>query len=260
MKPLTLVLTTLAFLFSLASCSSLQEPVERSRNWSVEKLYEAAKDALEIGDYQNAIRFYEILQSRFPSGRFAEQSKLDLIYAYYKFEEPASALLAADRFIQEYPRHSHIDYVYYLKGLVNFEKNLSLATRFLPLDRSQRDIYTARQSFESFATLVRRYPDSRYAEDARQRMIFLRNILARSQLHIAEFYLKRGAYLAAANRARTVVEKYQGVDVMPKALMILAKSYKILELNDLYETTLRLLRLNYPDYPALKTVENLVVR
>ncbi len=252
-----LVLSSLAL---LVGCSLLGDPKDATADWSIERLYSEAKEALDSGIYETAIKYYEQLEARDPFGKYAQQAQLDMIYAYYKFEEPDSAIVAADRFIKLYPRHSHVDYAYYIKGLVNFERNQGILARFLPLDRSQRDQGAARQSFYDFAQLVKQFPQSKYSEDAKQRMVYLRNILAEYELHVARFYLKRGAYVAAANRAKTIVQSYQQTPSVPEALVILAKSYKIMELNELSESTLRVLKLNFPEYQGVKEVERVVVK
>jgi outer membrane protein assembly factor BamD len=220
--------------------------------WSAKRFYSEAKEALKDGDYITAIEYYEKLEARYPLGKYAQQAQLDIIYAYYKYEEPESAIVAADRFLKLYPRHPKIDYVYFLKGLVYFEFNQGSLERFLPLERSQRDPTSLRRAYQVFSELVMRFPKSKYYQDAKQRMIYLRNVLAMHELQVAEFYMKRGAYLAAANRAKTVVESYQRTPAVPDALVILSKSYKIMGLNDLYADTLKVLKLNYPEHEGIK--------
>jgi outer membrane protein assembly factor BamD len=220
--------------------------------WPAKRFYSEAKEALEDGDYITAIEYYEKLEARYPLGKYAQQAQLDIIYAYYKYEEPESAIVAADRFLKLYPRHPKIDYVYFLKGLVYFEFNQGSLERFLPLERSQRDPTSLRRAYQVFSELVMRFPKSKYYQDAKQRMIYLRNVLAMHELQVAEFYMKRGAYLAAANRAKTVVESYQRTPAVPDALVILSKSYKIMGLNDLYADTLKVLKLNYPEHEGIK--------
>jgi len=255
MKPI-LLFVTLYTLTILSGCSG--DPI--TDNWPVEVLYQEAKDALDVGDYETAIKYYEILEARYPFGKYAQQAQLDIIYAYYKYEEPESALVAADRFIKLYPRHQNVDYVYYLKGLINFELDQGMLDRFLPLDHSQRDPTASKRAFQEFAELIRRFPNSRYSQDARQRMIHLRNQLAQHELHVAKFYMKRSAYLAAANRAQTVVQAYPRTPAVPEALVIMAKAYKIIALNDLSDNALKVLKLNYPDHKGIAEVNNLVVK
>ena len=228
-----------------------------TRDWPVQRLYGEAKAALDAGDYETAIDYYEKLESRYPFGRFAQQSQIDVAYAYWKNDEPASAIAAADRFIKLHPRHPNVDYAYYLKGLVNFEQGRSFMDRIVPRDMSQRDPGSVRESFDAFSELVRVYPQSRYAEDARQRMLYLKDLLARHEVHVADYYMRRGAYVAAANRARFVVENYQRSPAIPDALVIMAKAYRLMDLDDLSADALRVLELNYPDHPGAGEVRGI---
>ncbi|MDM8567928.1 outer membrane protein assembly factor BamD [Thiotrichales bacterium HSG1] len=243
---------------NLFACGVLSEP--ETEKWSANKIYEEAKEAFAVGDYESAIRYYELLEARYPFGKYAQQAQMEIIYSYYKYQEPASAIAAANLFIKLYPRHPKVDYAYYLKGLVNFELHQGTLDRFLPIDRSQREQMAAVQSFQDFSELVARFPDSEYSKDARQRMVHLRNRAARHELHVANFYMKREAYLAAANRAKTVIKSYQRTPAIPHALTILARAYKIMGLQDLSDSTLKILKLNYPNHPGIIKIENLAVR
>lgn len=241
--------------FLLGGCSLLPEQIDTTKDWSASKLYSEAKLSLTEGDYEEAIKYYEILEARYPFGKYAQQAQIEIAYAYYKYDEPESALAAADRFIKLYPRHPNIDYVYYLKGLVNFNAGRDLISKYLPQDPTQRDPGAARASFDDFTILLKRYPQSKYAADARQRMIFLRNNLAEYEIHVANYYMRRNAYVAAANRAKYVVENYQRTTAVPKGLVIMAKAYRYLGLKDLADDSLRVLRLNYPDNPEIASIE-----
>ena len=232
----------------LAGCSSWGEKRDPTRNWSAQRLYDAAKASLAGGAYEEATEYYEKLGARYPFGPLAMQGQLDLVYAYYKSEEPASAIAAADRFIKLHPRHPNVDYAYYLKGLVRFVQGDSMVDRLFRKDRSERDASAALQSFRAFEELVQRFPDSRYAEDARQRMLYLKNVVAMHEIHVARYYMTRGAWLAAANRARYVVENYQGTPAVSDALALMATAYGRLGLDDLSADAARVLKLNYPDY------------
>ena len=240
-------------------CAWFGEKDDEAKNWTVERLYSEAKGALDSGYYSKAVEYYEFLETRFPFGVYGQQSLLDLAYAYYKTEEFESSMAACDRFIRLYPQNTHVDYAYFLKGLVNFNRGKGLTERFLPIDSSQRDQGSALTSFRAFSELLERYPQSQYAEDAKKRMVFLRNRLARHEIHVAEYYLKRGAYLAAVNRARTVVESYPRTPSVPDALVLMAKAYKVLEMPDLSADTVRVLQLNYPDHPGVYDVRDIVV-
>ena len=214
---------------------------------SAAELYAKAKERLDAGNYSKAIDYYETLESRYPFGDYATQAQLDVAYAYYRDNEPESALAAADRFIKLHPRHPAVDYAYYLKGLVNFGLKKSIMDKFYTRDLADYDKSIMQQSYDDFAILVKRFPDSPYAEDAIKRMVFLRNQLARAEIKVAEFYLERHAPVAAANRARTVVESYQGSDSVRRALEIMVLAYRRLQLDDLARDAERVLRLNYGD-------------
>lgn len=248
---------------ALAGCSGFGEKKDITRGWSAQRLYDSAKSALNAGDYDTAIDHYEKLESRYPFGVLAQQAQLEVSYAYYKYQEPASAIAAADRFIKLYPSHPNVDYAYYLKGLTSFNKGKGLITsiieRYVPSDDSQRDTAALRDAFQDFAELTKRFPNSRYAEDATQRMLYLRNTLAQHEIHVANYYMERSAYVAAANRAKYVVENYQRTPSVVDGLVIMAKAYKILSLDDLSEDAIRVLRLNFPQHPGINEVENLVL-
>ena len=229
-------------------------------DWSAQKLYTEAKASLTSGDYEQAIRYFGLLEARYPFGRYAQQAQLEIAYAYYKYDEPDAAIAAADRFIQLYPRHPNVAYAYYLKGLANYNRGRGLVERYVPQDPSERDPGTALQSFQDFSELIKRFPDSKYAKDAAQRMLFLRNNLAQHEVHVANYYMRRRAYVAAANRAKYVIENYQRTPAVPEALVIMAKAYKLLGLDQLSDDALRVLRLNFPDHPGIAQVENLAVK
>ncbi len=233
-------------LLLLAGCSLLPEEIDETKDWSASKLYNEAKDQLNDGNYETAIKYFESLEARYPFGPYAQQAELEVAYAYYKFDEPDSAIAAADRFIKIHPRHPNVDYAYYLRGLANFGRGQSLIDRYLPLDPSERDPGAARHSFQDFGELVRKFPNSRYAEDARQRMIFLRNNLAMYEVHVADYYLRRSAYVAAANRAEYVIQHYDRTPAIPRALEILVQAYRKMDMNSLAQDAQRVLQMNFP--------------
>lgn len=228
----------------LSGCSLLPKEEDKTKDWSAQQFYSEASFAMSDGDYETAIKYYEGLESRFPFGRFAMQAQLDVAYAYYKNDERESSIAAADRFIKLHPRNPYVDYAYYLKGLVNFTRNLTFINRFVPTDSSQRDPGSTLDAFIDFAELVRRFPESKYATDARKRMVYLRNNLARNEIHVARYYMKRGAYLAAVNRGITVVEKYQRTPSVKEAMTIMVTAYDKLGLKQLSTDTQRVLALN----------------
>ena len=233
---------------TLAGCSTWGQEQDPTRDWSARRLYDTAKSHLGRGDYEKAIEYYEKLEVRYPFGPLAMQAELDVVYAYYKFDEPASAIAAADRFIKLHPRHPAVDYAYYLKSLVRFVEGNSILDRFIPKDMSEHDSSAALLSFRASEELVQRFPESRYAEDSRQRMLYLKNILAMHEIHVARYYMKRGAWLAAANRARYVVENYQRTPAVSDALAVMTMAYGQMGLDDLAADAARVLRLNYPDH------------
>ena len=227
------------------------EEQDPTKDWSARRLYDTAKGHLDRGAHEQAIEYYEKLEVRYPFGPLAMQGQLDLVYAYYKFDERSSAIAAADRFIKLHPRHPNVDYAFYLKGLAHFVDGDSLLDRFGSKDMSEHDTSATLQSFRAFDELVQRFPESRYADDSRQRMLYLKNLLAAHELHVARYHMKRGAWLAAANRARYVVENYQRAPAVSDALAVLVIAYGELGLDDLSADAARVLRLNYPDHAGL---------
>lgn len=252
MKKLLLLLVGL----SLAGCSLFPEKKEEdvTENWSEERLYYEAKGSLDSSYFEEAVDHYRKLQARYPFGKFSKQAQLDLAYAYYKQDETASAIAAADRFIKLYPSHPRADYAYYLKGLALFNQGKGFIDRYVVKDPSQRDPGAALSSFQEFSELVKKYPKSVYVSDARQRMLFLRNNLAQHEVNVANYYMRRGAFVAAANRARYAVENYQQAPAVPDALALMAKAYKVLGMNELSDDALRVLQTNFPDHPGIQEV------
>ena len=252
------------FVFScilvLAGCSYFESGEDETQSWSAERLYAEAKGALDSGNYSKAVEYYEKLEARFPFGVYGQQSLLDLAYAYYKTDNPDGAVASAERFIKLYPQNPNVDYAYYVKGLANFNRGKGFAEIILPIDEAQRDSGSALKAFQDFSELVRLYPDSVYAEDAKQRMIHLRNVLAEHEVNVARYYMRRSAFVAALNRAQYVVEKYPRTPSIPDALVIMAKAYKIMEMNDLSEDAIRVLEINYPNHPGLFEVRNIEVK
>jgi len=240
----------ISFVAILSACSSepTKNAFETFPELDARELYEDALKSLKSGNYQPAIQRLEALDLRYPFGAYSQQSQLDLIFAYYKRGDNEAALSAADRFIRQNPRHENVDYAYYMKGLVNFNSEVGFFQEIFSAKLSQRDASTARQAFEDFAELMRRYPESQYAPDARQRMIFLRNRLAEYEIHVARYYMSREAFLAAANRAKYVVEHYPKTPVVADALSIMVTAYEILELDELADKTKQILKFNYPDF------------
>lgn len=246
MRPLK-ILATLA-LFSLLSACSWFGGDKVAPDVPEQQLYDEALSALEADNYSLAVEKLQLLEARYPFGRYSEQAQLELIYAYFRNYEPESARAAADRFVRLHPNHDNIDYAYYLKGLTAFEEDRSFFEKYLPIDVSQRDPGAALESFESFSTLLNRYPQSEYAPDAQKRMQYLKNRLATYEIHVASYYMRRQAWVAAANRGRYVVENLQETPAVPDALAIMAEAYTELNMHDLANNALEVLKLNYPEY------------
>ncbi len=228
----------------ITACGPVKE-VDETADWSVEKLYNSARSHLDDGQYLTAIERFELLESRFPFGKFATQSQLDVAYAYYKFEEHESALAAVERFIKLNPRHEAVDYAYYLRGLVNFGRGGSILDAVHDRDISDYDRTVLLKSYDDFKLLVRRFPDSRYVADSRQRMVYLREHLARGDLKVAQYYASRSAWVAVASRTKSILLNYQGTSVIPVALEIQLQAYQKLGLTELADDTRRIIELNY---------------
>jgi len=235
------------------------DDVDPAEGWTVERLYTEAKRARENSNYTRAVELYEFLETRFPFGVYGQQALLDLAYVYYKTGDHESALSTADRFIRLYPQNNHVDYAYYLQGLVNYNRNSRVTDRIFPTDMSERDVASARSAFSNFSELLNRFPDSIYASDSSMRMVYLRNLLAEYEMHVARYYLRRKAYIAAVNRARNVVENFGKTPSVPEALVILARSYRIMGMNDLSDDAIRVLELNYPGHPGIAETRRIVL-
>ena len=239
------LLATLLALFLVSGCSFFKgKEFDETEGWSASKLYAEAASEMDSGNYKRAIELYEKLEARYPFGRYAMQAQLDVAYASYKAEEPESAIAAADRFIKLYPQNPFVDYAFYLKGIVNYNRSVGYLDRYIPTDTSQRDPGAALDAFNDFSELIKRFPDSKYSVDARQRMIYLRNNLAQNEVNVARYYMKRGAYVAAANRANFVIEHFQRTAAVQDALEVLVAAYKALGEEKLAGDAQRVLDVN----------------
>ncbi|GIX31168.1 MAG: outer membrane protein assembly factor BamD [Porticoccaceae bacterium] len=240
----------------LGGCSALpfvggKDKEKEQEGYTEEDFQRLIERNLNANRWEDAIENLKALEAQFPFGAFAEQAQLSLIYAYHRAADYENAIAAADRFIRLHPRHPNVDYAYYLKGLSQLSQSRSFLGGFLPVDVTQRDPASAREAFATFGELITLLPESPYARDARKRMLHLRNLLARYEIHVANHYFARGAYLAAANRGRYVVENFQGTPAVPDALAVMAEAYHLLGKEDLAEDAVRVLAANYPDYPSL---------
>ncbi len=231
----------------LVGCGTLSEEIDETRDWSVSKLYSEARSELMERNYAEAIKLYEKLEARYPYGRYAQQAQLETAYAHFKEGEPALCITAAERFIKLHPNHPHVDYAYYLKGLANFNDDLGLMHIISQQDLTERDPKAARDAFEAFKDLVERYPESRYAEDAHARMNYLVNALAAHEVHVARYYLRRGAYIAAANRAQSALLSYPRAPANEEGLLIMVKAYDAMGLSELRDDAERVMKKNFPD-------------
>jgi outer membrane protein assembly factor BamD len=237
----------------LGGCGILKFGAEdETAGWTAQRLYEEAKDEMGRGAYDKAIPYFEKLEARYPYGRYAQQSQLEVAYAYYRNNDPASAIAACDRFIKLHPNHPAVDYAYYLKGVVNFYEDQSALAKWSGQDPTERDPRSARDSFIAFRELTKRYPKSKYVADATARMAYLVNGLASHEVHVARYYYARGAYIAAANRAQYTVKTYPTTPAVEEALAITAQSYEKLGMKGLQADAERVLRTNFPNSPALK--------
>ena len=216
-----------------------------------QQMYREAQRHLKNENFSLAVRSLQGLESRYPFGQYAEQAQLELIYAHYSGYEFAAANEAADRFIRLHPRHPSVDYAYYMKGLAAYDIEPGFFSRFIPSDDTKRDVSHIQTAFAEFAQLLARFPDSAYAPDARQRMVHMRNMLARNEIHVANYYFRRGAYMAALNRGKYVVEHMQQTPSVADGLAIMGQAYLMLGLNDLAEDSIAVLCENYPDHPNL---------
>jgi outer membrane protein assembly factor BamD len=261
-KQLFYIVSFSLLLFSLAGCSFFgdREEEELGADMQEAELYEEASSLLRSSQYNIAAGYLQVLEANFPFGAYAEQSQLDLIYAYFRSAQYVAATTTADRFIRLHPEHPNIDYAYYMRGLISFNQETSFLGNFLPLDVTNRDPGSARESFSYFSEFLARFPNSQYAPDARKRMIYLRNLLARHEINVANYYFERGAYLAATNRGRYVVESFQGSPAVPDGLAVMAQGYTLLDMPELAQNSVQVLRENYPDHPALDENGNLINR
>jgi outer membrane protein assembly factor BamD len=233
----------------LTACSTVDE--EESIRGTERGIYEQAQAHMRGENYPSAVRKLQLLESRFPFGKYAEQAQLELIYAHYRSGDFAEAMAAADRFIRLHPRHENVDYAYYVKGLAAFTDGASIFDRFIPGDVANRDPGPALQSFSAFSELLSRYPNSNFAADARARMVYLRNLLARHEIHVANYYFKRRAFVSALRRGQYVVENFPKTPAVADGLAVMIQAYKSLGLNEQANTSLAVLKLNFPDYPAI---------
>jgi outer membrane protein assembly factor BamD len=255
MKNLSLMLLILSLSLT-TGCSWLgwgveEQTEEDSAGLTEKDFYERIQTSLNASNWTVAISNLQLLESQFPFGKYAEQGQLELIYAQYKSGDYESSIASADRFIRLHPQHPNVDYAFYVKGLSEISQTGGFFDSFLPTDSSMRDIGEARGAFTTLTELLSRFPESPYATDARKRLVSLRNRLARAEIHVANYYFTRGAYLAAANRGRFVVENFQQSPAVPDGLAVMAQAYYLLEMKELADNSVEVLVANYPEHPSL---------
>jgi outer membrane protein assembly factor BamD len=246
MRHILAVILALLVGWLAAGCGLIPEAGDETRGWSAAKLYAEAKDHLSSRNYDTAIKYFQKLEARFPYGRYAQQAQIEVAYAHFKDNEPALAIAAADRFIKMHPNHPSVDYVHYLKGLANFNDDLGIFGFFSGQDMTERDPKAAREAFEAFKDLATRFPNSKYTPDAVQRMNYLVNALAANEVHVARYYMKRGAYVAAANRAQFALKTYPQAPANEEGLVIMVQAYDKLNMKDLRDDAERVMLKNFP--------------
>jgi outer membrane protein assembly factor BamD len=247
MQKKLLKIATFAFVLLLSACGVFPDKVDETKNWSAAKLYSEARDEMSAGGYDRAIKLFETLESRYPFGAYAQQAQMEIAYAYYRQSDQPQALAAVERFIKLHPNHPNVDYVYYLRGLINFNDKLGLFDFISRQDPTERDPKAVREAFDAFKQLADRFPDSKYTPDAIARMKYLINAMAQYEVHVANYYYRRGAYVAAANRAQSAVKDYRDAPAVEEALFVMVRSYDALNLPDLRDDAERVMKKNFPN-------------
>ncbi len=249
MKRSVTALASLALAAALSGCGLFGDKADARKDWTAAEFYNAAKTEFDAHNWDAAIKLYDQLEAKYPFGRFAQQAQLEVAYANYKQGESAAAITAIEKFIKLHPNHQNIDYALYLKALVNFREDLGPLTIVFTQDLADRDPKAARESFEAFKELVTRFPESRYAEDSRKRMVYLAEALSRHELNVARYYLARGAYLAAVNRAQDAITKFPHSLAHREALDVMVESYDRMGLPELRDDTRKVIARNFPSDP-----------
>jgi outer membrane protein assembly factor BamD len=256
---MTRSLTALAGLIlalSLAGCGMFGNKEDVKKDWTAAEYYNAAKAEFDNNNWTEAIKLYEQLEAKFPFGRFAQQAQIEVAYAYYKQGETAQAITALEKFVKLHPNHVNVDYALYLKALANFKEDLGPLARLVSQDLADRDPKAAREAFEGFKDLVTRFPESRYADDSRARMAYLIEALARHELHVARYYLARGAYLAAANRAQDAITRFPNSPAHREALEVMIEAYDRMGMTELRDDSRKVLVKNFPTDPMANANRN----
>ena len=248
-------LSYILLIMTLSGCSSLGsifEEKDPTVGLTASQLYAQGKEFLDAADFNNAIKLFEILEARYPFGKYSTQAMLDISYAYYASNQKDEAIIEINRFIRLYPNHPNVSYAYYLRALSNFDKDANIISRFFGHDPSRYDVTDLKNSFNDFTTVVNRFPDSRYADDSINRLRYIKNQIARNELYIAKYYDRRSANIAAIERVKYMLENYGGTPSSEEGLVILVKNYNDLKLYDLAYDSARVLKKNFPDYRIIK--------
>ena len=248
-------LSYILLIMTLSGCSSLGsffEEKDPTVGLTASQLYAQGKEFLDAADFNNAIKLFEILEARYPFGKYSTQAMLDISYAYYASNQKDEAIIEINRFIRLYPNHPNVSYAYYLRALSNFDKDANIISRFFGHDPSRYDVTDLKNSFNDFTTVVNRFPDSKYADDSINRLRYIKNQIARNELYIAKYYDKRSANIAAIERVKYMLENYGGTPSSEEGLVILVKNYNDLKLYDLAYDSARVLKKNFPDYRIIK--------
>ena len=255
-------LSYILLIMTFSGCSSLGsifEEKDPTVGLTASQLYAQGKEFLDAADFNNAIKLFEILEARYPFGKYSTQAMLDISYAYYASNQKDEAIIEINRFIRLYPNHPNISYAYYLRALSNFDKDANIISRFFGHDPSRYDVTDLKNSFNDFTTVVNRFPDSKYADDSINRLRYIKNQIARNELYIAKYYDKRSANIAAIERVKYMLENYGGTPSSEEGLVILVKNYNDLKLYDLAYDSARVLKKNFPDYRIIKKDRQVLV-
>ena len=256
-----ILLINLVLMTLLSSCSywtNVLKEADPTVGMSAAEIYTQGKEFLDVEDYPNSIKYFDILEARYPFGKYSTQSMLDLAYAAYQSNLKDEAIVNCDRFIRLYPNHPNVSYAYYLRALSNFDKDRNFITEIFAQDPSKYDVTKLRQSFDDFTIVVNKFPKSKYAKDSRNRLIYIKNMIAENELYIAKYYSKRSAHVAAIERVKYMLKNYSGTPSSEEGLLVMINSYNNLKMKDLAYDTSRVLKENYPEYTITETNNNFI--
>ena len=256
-----ILLINLVLITLLSSCSYWESALKQADptiGMSAAEIYAQGKEFLDVEDYPNSIKYFDILEARYPFGKYSTQAMLDLAYAAYQSNLKDEAIVNCDRFIRLYPNHPNVSYAYYLRALSNFDKDRNFITEIFAQDPSKYDVTKLRQSFDDFTIVVNKFPKSKYAKDSRNRLIYIKNMIAENELYIAKYYSKRSAHVAAIERVKYMLKNYSGTPSSEEGLLVMINSYNNLKMKDLAYDTSRVLKENYPEYTITETKNNFI--